>query len=122
MSQSKVSNIISWVLVVLLALGFLLASLGKLTGAQTSMFEKWGYPAWFAVFIGIAELLGAIGLLIPRLTKFAILGLTSIMIGAAYTHVANNEALQILRPAIFAGLLGAVWGLRKYSFSTVSED
>ncbi len=118
MSQSKMSNVISWVLVVLLALGFSLASLGKLTGAQTAMFEKWGYPAWFATFIGIAEVAGAIGLLIPKTTKYAILGLTVIMIGAAYTHLANGEGLAVLRPAIFTILLWALWFLRRYSFSS----
>ncbi|MEZ5346890.1 MAG: DoxX family protein [Pyrinomonadaceae bacterium] len=116
MDKTKASNLISWVLVVLLALGFLLASLGKLTGAQTQMFEQWGYPSWFAYIIGIAELAGAIGLLIPKFTKFAILGLTLIMIGAAFTHLANGESMQIIRPAIFAILLWGVWLLRKYSF------
>lgn len=121
MNTSKVSNIVSWVLVVLLAAFFILASLGKLTGAAVPMFEKWGYPAWFATFIGIAELLGGIGLLIPKTTKFAILGLTGIMIGAAYTHLANGEGLAVLRPIIFAVFLWAVWFLRRYSFSASSD-
>ena len=122
MNKSKVSNVISWVLVVLLALGFLLASLGKLAGVQTEMFAKWGYPAWFAMIIGVAELLGAIGLLIPKITKFAILGLTAVMIGAAYTHLANGEGLQVLRPVIFTLLLWGVWFLRKYAFSALTNE
>ena len=113
MASSKATNISSWVLVVLLALGFLLAGIGKLTGAQTEMFQGWGYAPWFATLIGVLELAGAVGLLVPKLTRLAIYGLTGILIGAAYTHVANAEAAQLVRPLLFAVLLWAVWWLRR---------
>ncbi len=90
-----------------------MAALGKFAGAQTAMFEGWGYAAWFATVIGVFELLGAIGLLIPRLTRPAIYGLTGIMIGAAYTHLANGEAPQLVRPLIFTALLWSIWWLRR---------
>lgn len=121
MGSSKVTSVVSWVLVVLLALGFLLASVGKLTGAMTQMFIQWGYPVWFVTVIGIFELLGAIGLLIPKLTRLAILGLTIIMLGGVYTHLANGEGLEVIRPGIFLVLLWAVWFLRRYSFSFSSD-
>ena len=117
MNASKVTNIIGWVLTVLLGLLFMVSSLGKLTGAATPMFDQWGYPAWFAMTIGVFELAGGIGLLIPKLARYAILGLTGIMIGAAYTHLANGEGLQVLRPLIFLAALWAVWVLRRFSFS-----
>ncbi len=88
-------------------------TLGKFAGAQTAMFEGWGYAAWFATVIGVFELLGAIGLLILRLTRPAIYGLTGIMIGAAYTHLANGEAPQLVRPLIFTALLWSIWWLRR---------
>ena len=53
MTTSKVKNLTSWVLVLLLAVGFLMAALGKLTGAAAPMFEGWGYAPWFATLIGI---------------------------------------------------------------------
>ena len=59
------------------------------------------------------EVLGAIGLLIPRLTKAAILGLTGIMIGAAYTHITNDEGAQVIRPIIFMLPLWVLWSLRR---------
>ena len=113
MNTSKVRTIIGWVLAILLALGFFAAAAGKLRGAATPMFVHWGYPAWFATFIGVLELVGGIGLLIPKTTRYAVLGLTMIMIGAAYTHLANHEGLQVLRPAIFLATLWAVWWLRR---------
>ena len=112
MATSRVRTVSSWVLVLLLAAGYLLAALGKLTGMAAPMFEGWGYAPWFATLIGILELAGVIGLLVPKTTRYAVLGLTVIMVGAAYTHVANGEAPQILRPGIFLTLLWTVWWLR----------
>ncbi len=113
MSSEKVRQVIGWILVVLLAVGYGLAASGKLTGAAIPMFAKWGYPAWFATLIGVLELAGALGLLIPKATRYAILGLTVIMLGAAYTHLANGEGAQVLRPAIFLAVLWLVWWLRR---------
>jgi uncharacterized membrane protein YphA (DoxX/SURF4 family) len=99
--------------VVLLALGYLAAGAGKLTGAANQMFTHWGYPTWFATVIGVLELFGAIGLLIPKTTRFAVLGLTVIMFGAIYTHLSNHEGPQVLRPIIFLAVLWTVWWLRR---------
>lgn len=112
MNSSKVRTIIGWILSSLLTVAFLAASLGKLTGAARSMFAHWDYPAWFATLIGILELAGAAGLMIPKAARFAIVALAVVMIGAAYTHLANHEGLQVLRPAIFLVVLLAVWWLR----------
>ena len=113
MSSAKARHVLSWILVVLLAAAYGMAALGKLSGAATQMFADWGYPAWFATLIGVLELAGALGLLIPKTTRYAILGLTGIMIGAAYTHLANGEGMQVLRPAIFLVVLWVVWWLRR---------
>ena len=96
-----------------MAAGFSLAALGKLRGTAASRFESWGYPSWFAMLIGVFELSGAIGLLVPKFTRPAILGLTVIMIGATYTHLANAEGLQVLRPIIFLVVLWSIWWLRR---------
>ena len=105
-------NVAAWVLSILLALAFLVAALGKLTGAALPLFENWGYPAWFATLIGVLELAGAVGLLIPKLARAAILGLVLLMLGAAYTHIAAGEGMQVLRPLIFMVALALVWFLR----------
>jgi uncharacterized membrane protein YphA (DoxX/SURF4 family) len=77
------------------------------------MFEGWGYAAWFATLIGVLELAGAIGLIVPRTTRWAILGLTAIMLGAAYTHLANGEGVQVVRPLVFLAGLWGLWFLRR---------
>lgn len=108
----------SWILVVVLAALFALAGLGKLTGAASESFAAWGYPAWFAMVIGCLEVLGAIGLLIPKFTRYAIYGLTVVMLGAIYTHLANGEGAEVLRPLVFLSALWTVWLLRRDSAAT----
>jgi putative oxidoreductase len=108
----RIRTIIGWVLAVILVLAFLASAAGKLTGAATQMFARWGYPGWFATLIGVLECVGAVGLLIPGVTRYAILGLTVILLGATYTHLANHEGIQVLRPVIFLAVLWIVWWLR----------
>lgn len=115
MGQSKRKTIISWVLQVLLALLFVAASAGKLTSNPqvVEMFESWGYPAGFMLLIGVLELAGAVGLLIPRTAGYAAMGLIGLMIGAALTHLLNNEGMQVLRPIAFMVPLIAIVLLRR---------
>ena len=86
--SSSVRNIIAWILQVLLALAFIKSGFDKLShGPETAkMFGSLGLPEWFAYFIGGAELLGGIGLLIPRTVRPAALGLILVMIGAVIMH------------------------------------
>jgi uncharacterized membrane protein YphA (DoxX/SURF4 family) len=111
--MSKGPLIISWVLAVLLGAMFLAAGAGKFGEDAGPMFAAWGYAPWFAVFVGACEVLGGIGLLVPRTTRLAVMGLTPIMLGAAYTHVANGEGMDILRPIVFLVLLWVLWWLRR---------
>ena len=106
--------IFSWIFAALLAFMFLIAGAGKLVGGGNEMFAEWGYPAWFAIFIGVAEVAGAIGILVPKLMRPAIIGLTLIMLGGAYTHISAGEGLQVLRPLIFLVFLWLTWFMRGY--------
>ena len=111
--RSKVATIVSWVLAVMLAMMYGMAGIGKFGDGGQEMFANWGYPGWFATAIGGLEVLGAIGLLIPKTTRWAALGLIGVMLGAAYTHVANGEGAAILRPLGFIVALAFVWWLRR---------
>lgn len=79
-----------WTAQVLLAVFFLVAAAGpKLAGEATAVeiFDDIGAGTWFRYLVGGLELLGAVGLLIRRLSGLAALGLGGIMIGAAITQV-----------------------------------
>lgn len=83
-----------WLLTVLEWLGMGAAGLSKFSGdGWQRMFEGWGYSAWFALFIGAAELGLATLLLIPRLTSYAAVGLIVIMVGAIFTVLTNETEL-----------------------------
>ena len=84
----SVRNIIAWILQVLLALAFIKSGFDKLShGPETAkMFGSLGLPEWFAYFIGGAELLGGIGLLIPQTVRLAATGLVLVMVGALVMH------------------------------------
>jgi uncharacterized membrane protein YphA (DoxX/SURF4 family) len=114
-SRQRIRNFSAWVLSVLLTLAFMIAAIPKLMGAHAWIlkFTNWGYPRWFLLAVGSLELVGAALLLIPRLAKYGAIGLAVVMVGAGYTHLANGEGLQVLRPLIFLTLLGTVFWLRK---------
>ncbi|MEM9168644.1 MAG: DoxX family protein [Pseudomonadota bacterium] len=62
----------------------------KLAGAPIVLesFEKLGLPRWFATFIGVAELAGAVGIWVRPTSLWAALGIAIIMVGALYYHAA----------------------------------
>ena len=86
--MSSTRNIIAWILQILLAVAFIASGGNKLLHLADTVkgFGGMGFPGWFAYFIAGAEVLGGLGLLVPRFTRLAALGLMLIMVGAAYVH------------------------------------
>lgn len=81
-------NIIAWILQVLIGLAFIFSGGNKLLHLSdtVAMFSKLGLPAVITYLVAGGELLGGIGLLIPRFVRPAAAGLIIIMIGAAFMH------------------------------------
>jgi putative oxidoreductase len=121
MNPSRVKIAISWIVQILLAVFFLLAASGKLVGSPQVIerFRRWGFPNKWYLLIGVLEILGAIGLLIPRTARYAASGLFLLMIGAALTHLINGEGLQVVRPLIVLLFLTLIIYLRG---SRISES
>ena len=70
-------------------------------------------PGWFVRFIGVVEVLGALGLILPGLlrirpglTPLAAAGLVIIMIGATVITLAGGDVATALIP-LLVGLLSA---------------
>lgn len=57
------------------------------SGSQPEMFDAIGLGQWFRYFVGVLELAGSIGLLIPPLAGLAALGLAGVMVGATFTNL-----------------------------------
>ncbi|MGH2501241.1 MAG: DoxX family protein [Ktedonobacterales bacterium] len=112
-------TIVLWVVQALLALGFLLAGVSKLTQPIATLSKRMGWvtvvPAWQVRGIGLAETLGAIGLILPGVTGIAPLltvaaaaGLLIVMVGAAVFRSVRREGAQAVVPTLVLGALALV--------------
>jgi uncharacterized membrane protein YphA (DoxX/SURF4 family) len=81
-------NLIAWVLQVVIGLFMIFSGAKKFLHLDDTvqMFSGLGLPAAVTYLVAGGELLGGIGLLVPRFVRPAALGLIIIMIGAAYMH------------------------------------
>ncbi|MGH7332059.1 MAG: DoxX family protein [Candidatus Rokuibacteriota bacterium] len=104
-----------WIVQGLLALLFLFAGGMKLVLPLEEMTKQMPLPlpGLFVRFIGVAEVLGAIGLILPGLlrirpglTPLAAAGLVIIMIGATVLTLAGGDVALALIPLV-VGLLSA---------------
>ena len=104
-----------YVLLVLISLGFIFAGIPKVLANPMAVagFAQAHLPLWFLYFIGIAEILGAIGLWIPRLSMWAAYGLWIILAGAVVTTLIFQTASLAIIPLVYAIILGIVVWLGK---------
>ena len=86
--SASARNIIAWILQVLLGLAFIASGVHKFMDlpGTVGMFSGLGLPGALAYVIASAEVLGGIGLLLPRFVRPAALGLIIIMVGAVVMH------------------------------------
>lgn len=99
--RGRVLTVVLWTFQILLAVLFVFGGINKLLGLQAEVvtgFDRIGFGTWFRYFVGALELAGGVGLLIPRLSGAAALGLAGVMAGAIATH------LTVLPPAYFAAI------------------
>lgn len=117
MEKAKLAG--KWLALILLALPMIGAGGAKLAGVPQlhESFATMGLPAWFGYFIGVAEVAGGIGVLIPRLSALAAGCLIPIMCGAAYFHISYSVPspvpafvfLALIAFAIFVNYKNAFW-------------
>jgi len=100
-----------WIVQGLLALLFLFSGGMKLVLPLEKLVGPVPVPGFFLRFIGVAEVLGAIGLILPGLlrirpglTPLAAAGLVIIMIGATAITLASGDVVMSLIPLV-VGLL-----------------
>jgi uncharacterized membrane protein YphA (DoxX/SURF4 family) len=98
-----------------LALLFVAAGVFKLAGAQEAIdnFHRWGYPDWFRIVTGVIEVVGALGLLLPKTSWIAAAGLSATMLGAIATHLHSGEATKAPLPLTLLVLLVVVGWARR---------
>jgi uncharacterized membrane protein YphA (DoxX/SURF4 family) len=115
-------HITLWILQALLAAAFLATGLMKLAlpVAQLAGQMPWvnDVPAFLVRFIGLAEFAGALGLILPALTRIrpnltplAALGLIAVMVFASIFHLTRGEGMMVPANLLLAALAGVIaWG------------
>jgi uncharacterized membrane protein YphA (DoxX/SURF4 family) len=104
--KRKNMNLTIWIIQGLLATAFLMAGIMKLIMPKNNLKEKIGgwvdeYEESQIKLIGLVEVLGAFGLVLPTLlhvipilTPIAASGLVLTMVGAARTHLKRKESIM----------------------------
>ena len=109
-------NVVLWIIAGLLAAAFAASGLMKLTQPKPKLAASG--MAWTEDFsdgqvkgIGVVELLGALGLILPAalgiaevLTPLAAVGLALTMVGAAITHIRRKEGQMVPVNVLLGGL------------------
>jgi putative oxidoreductase len=117
-------DILAIVLQSLLALMFLMAGLGKVTGSKMHVeaFNHWRLPQWFRVVTGIVELVGAAALIFGfwehswAAAGALLLGVTAI--GGVLTHIRVKDSFKQTFPIVLLGILSfIVFFIRLSDFS-----
>lgn len=115
-------NIALWIVQALLAVAFLGAGAMKLTQPKEKLVTSLAWAESFSPtsikLIGAAEILGALGLVLPALTgiapvltPLAAVGLAVVMVGAIVTHGRRGETPMIAVNAVLLALaLFVAWG------------
>jgi uncharacterized membrane protein YphA (DoxX/SURF4 family) len=97
--ESAWKNRLVWVLQILLALVFLAhGAMMVFPPAEVARLLNQALPRWFQLFIGISEILAAIGLTLPAITgiypwlvSWAAGGLMMVMVAATGVHLTRGE-------------------------------
>jgi len=93
----KTIKIIYWIATPIVSAGLLMGGSQMLmhSAQMTAQFEKMGYPEFLISFLGIAKVSAALALLqpwLPRLKEWAYAGVTFLLIGAVWSHLAADDA------------------------------
>jgi uncharacterized membrane protein YphA (DoxX/SURF4 family) len=112
---NRKTNVVLWILQVLLAALFMFAGVMKFVMPIEEMTKQIAFPGWFLHFIGVAEILGAIGLILPgmarirtSLTPLAAAALVVIMVGATVVNLKTGQQGGALTTVVVGLLLAFV--------------
>ncbi len=124
-APSKALHIALWVVQILLTVAFLASGFSKIVtpAAQLTNMMAWttAIPLGLVRFIGVMEVLGALGLFLPSVTRIrpaltplAASGLVVVTVLAVIFHLTRGEIGNAV-PALVLGLLAAfvAWGRRR---------
>ncbi len=122
-------NLTLWILQVLLALAFLASGLPKIILPMPAILRRVAWasavPPWLIRFIGVSEVLGAIGLILPAVTGIApwltiaaAVGLILAMLSATVFHIRRAEFAG-MTPSVVLLLLALVIAFGRWKLAVI---
>jgi putative oxidoreductase len=122
-STGKIINVGLWILQIGAAGMFLMVGFLKLSGdpQMVALFQAIGLGQWFRYVTGSLEVLGAVLLLIPRLSELGALLLVGVTLGAVTTHlfVIGGNPLPAIILLIVTGIIA--WGRRERTIKLLAK-
>ena len=101
------SNKVLWAVQLILALLFAMAGVVKLITPVAQMQDPVALPGWLLRFVGVAEVIGAVGLILPgllrlhlHLTPLAAAGLMLVTLGATVITLWGGMGAAALFPLV----------------------
>lgn len=107
-------EVLTYILQGILALMFLMAGYGKITGSEMHVegFKHWRLPQWFRIVTGIVELAGAVLLIVGYwIPSFAVAGALLLAItgvGGILTHMRVKDSFKDTAMILFLAILSFV--------------
>lgn len=121
-SSRKGLHLSLWVAQVVLALAFAMAGFPKVAKSLADVSQSVPFaatlPGLLVRFIGVSELAGAVGLILPALTRikpvltaWAGAGLTTVMVLASLFHLSRGEVDKLPVTVVLGGIAAFIaWG------------
>jgi uncharacterized membrane protein YphA (DoxX/SURF4 family) len=126
MNSNKKDKILYWVFTAPFCLILLMSSIFYLTGAEQAVegFQHLGFPIYMLKILGVAKILGVMGILFGRFTtlkEWAYAGLTINLLGASAAHAfSGDDYMKCVMPLVFITvLMGSYFFWKKTSLQLV---
>jgi uncharacterized membrane protein YphA (DoxX/SURF4 family) len=116
--STKSRTIVYWIATVLVAVGMVPGGVFDAIRAPQALaiLSHLGYPAYFAVILGVWKVLGGIAVLapgLPRLKEWAYAGMFFDLTGACLSHLSVGDSpTNIVAPLVLVVLVFVSWALR----------
>ena len=116
-----------WFSTALVAGASLLAAVNYLLGSEQMVqaFAHLGYPPHLRVLLGVAKLLGAIALLVPRfprIKEWAYAGFTFAWISAFVAHHVAQDGAEQFAPLVLLAVMGVSYATRPERLRLAAGD
>lgn len=111
-------NVFLWIVQAVLAAAFAMSGLQKLTQSKEKLPAIDGFSPGALRLLGVAEVLGVLGLILPAVTRIAPVltpiaasGLAVVMVGAVVIHIRRREqSAAVVTAVLFVLAVVVAWG------------